>query len=213
MNLTRCSNGHFYDASTFQHCPHCDAAPSGPSNPEMTQALNPNPELTERISGDLASAVGNAMGNTPSAAPASVAALSRKIDDEPKTIGIYKKKGYDLEPVVGWLVSVEGAHKGKDFRLKAGRNFIGRSNSMDVPVIDDQTVSRDRHAIVVYEPNNHLFIVQPGDAKELCYLNGEVVLTPQTLKLNDVLTVGATKLMFFPCCDGNFNWDMTKDKA
>jgi pSer/pThr/pTyr-binding forkhead associated (FHA) protein len=79
---------------------------------------------------------------------------------------------------------------------------------MDVSITDDDTVSRDRHSIVVYEPKMHQFLIQVGESKELSYLNGQAVLTPQELKPRDVITVGATKLMFFSCCDENFNWEM-----
>jgi hypothetical protein len=55
-----------------------------------------------------------------------------------------------------------------------------------------------------------VFLVQPGEAKELCYLNDKAVLSPEELKINDIITVGNTKLMFFPCCGDVFNWDMVK---
>jgi len=76
----------------------------------------------------------------------------------------------------------------------------------------DKSVSRDKHAIVLYEPKTHIFLVQPGEARELCYLNDQVVLSTQELKRNDVITVGESKLMFFPCCDSVFNWDSVKGK-
>jgi hypothetical protein len=81
---------------------------------------------------------------------------------------------------------------------------------MDIAVTDDDTVSRDRHSIVVYEPKTHKFLIQVGEAKELSYLNDKAVLVPEELKIHDVITVGATKFMFFPCCDEHFNWEMLK---
>ena len=62
-------------------------------------------------------------------------------------------------PCVGWLVALGGEHIGTDFRLKAGKNFIGRDMQMDVALTEDKSVSRDRHAIVVYEPKAHLYLV------------------------------------------------------
>jgi hypothetical protein len=128
-------------------------------------------------------------------------------NDDQKTIS-FASQNIGTEPTVGWLVIIGGEDMGMDFKLKSGRNFIGRSASMDVALKNDKTVSREKHSIVVYDPKSYTYIVQPGTAKELCYLNDEVVLAPQVLELNDVITVGETKLLFVPLCtrDG-FNWD------
>jgi hypothetical protein len=115
-----------------------------------------------------------------------------------------------LEPVVGWLVCVDGNHLGKDFRLVSGRNFIGRSTKMDVVLDGDASVSRESHAVVVYEPKGNIYLIQPGSSKELSYLNDEVVLESKIIKVNDIITVGATKLMFIPCCSDKFTWAETK---
>ena len=42
------------------------------------------------------------------------------------TIGYYSRV-IGVEPVVGWLVCTEGEYKGESFKLKSGRNFIGRA--------------------------------------------------------------------------------------
>ena len=83
---------------------------------------------------------------------------------------------------------------------------------MDVVLSGDASVSRDRHAIVVYEPKSNIFLVQPGDSKELFYVNDEVVLSAQEIKGYDVLSVGNSKLMFIPCCSDRFNWDAVKNE-
>ena len=211
MNLTRCSQGHFYDADTNATCPHCQG---GKGNDEtmilqrkveddsktipLTEAIKPQQEAAKTVS---KTNMGVTMGS----------GVSMVQDDNEKTISFAKEK-VGREPVVGWLVCVDGPHKGSDFRLKTGKNFIGRGSNMDAALTEDKSVSRDKHAIVLYEPRKHTFLVQPGESRELCYLNEEVVLSAQMLKRNDVITVGDSKLMFFPCCDSIFNWDMA-DKA
>lgn len=109
-------------------------------------------------------------------------------------------------PCVGWLVALGGEHIGTDFRLKAGKNFIGRDMQMDVALTEDKSVSRDRHAIVVYEPKAHLYLVQPGESSSLVYRNDQVVLTPVKLEAYDVITVGDVNLLFMPLCGERFNW-------
>ncbi|MDR1571433.1 MAG: FHA domain-containing protein [Clostridiales Family XIII bacterium] len=210
MLLTKCGSGHFYDAEKYAQCPHCGS--QGGSSGEQTVAMSRNDSVT------VALTQGDAMSGP---SPEGVSSLKEAVqkatvggtpipsDGDSVTVSYYSKS-IGAEPVVGWLVCVEGSHIGEDFRLKSGRNFIGRSSGMDVPITGDSTVSREKHAIMVYEPKKHIFLVQPGEAKELCYLNDRAVLSPEEVKINDVVTVGATKLMFFPCCGEVFNWDMVK---
>jgi hypothetical protein len=55
-----------------------------------------------------------------------------------------------------------------------------------------------------------VYIVQSGESRELFYLNEKVVLASETITQNDILTIGATKLMFFPCCNDKFSWESLK---
>lgn len=211
MNLTRCGNGHFYDQDKFGgNCPHC--ASGGPvGNSQVTMALTQSDissDVTMALeqnegSGTLQEAVASAMAASPT---------QLQTGGDGKTISFFDKS-FGKEPVVGWLVCIEGSHFGEDFRLKSGRNFIGRSPSMDVIISNDNTVSREKHAAIVYEPKQHIFLVQSGESKELCYLNDAVVLASQEIKELDEITVGETKLKFFPCCSQKFNWDLAKKES
>jgi hypothetical protein len=217
MNLVKCENGHFYDEERYPSCPHC-VAPAlrndgltmpvmhTPASDAVTVALEQQPDPVTEAKSQQTSSLQDAVKAASAGAGASVSGA----DDE-KTVGFFSST-IGTEPVVGWLVCTAGGHFGEDFKLKSGRNFIGRALGMDVPVTKDSTVSRERHAIVVYEPRGNVFLVQPGDSKELCYLNDEVVLAPKELKVNDKLTVGKTELMFIPCCSPVFNWDMVKQE-
>lgn len=109
-------------------------------------------------------------------------------------------------PCVGWLIAIGGNHVGTDFRLKVGKNFIGRNPNMDISLTEDKSVSRDRHAIVVYEPKEHLYLVQPGESSSLVYKNNKVVLSPESLEAYDVVTVGEVNLLFMPLCGARFSW-------
>lgn len=109
-------------------------------------------------------------------------------------------------PCVGWLIAIGGVHIGQDFRLKVGKNFIGRDEKMDVAMTGDKSVSRNRHAIVIYEPKQHLYLIQPGESSALVYCNDEVVLGPVKLKPYDIITVGEVNLLFLPLCGEQFNW-------
>ncbi|MDR3304686.1 MAG: FHA domain-containing protein [Clostridiales Family XIII bacterium] len=202
MNLVRCENGHFYDSDLYAACPHCGVQSR---NDDVTVAL------TQGVTQDSVTQAQVSAGSLSDAVQQATAGKSEAGNDS-ATVGYYDKT-LGIEPVVGWLVCVEGNNIGADYRLKSGRNFIGRAASMDVAITGDETVSRDRHAIIVYEPKTHIFLVQAGESKELCYLNEKVVLATDEVKINDILTVGATKLMFFPCCSDTFNWEMVKKEG
>ncbi len=127
-----------------------------------------------------------------------------------KTVGIYKQK-LGIDPVVGWLVAISGPVKGQDFRITAEKNFIGRSEKMDVSIVDDQTISRENHAVVSFNPKNLAFRLFPGDSKGLVFLNEEEVIMPVELYSYDIIEVGQTKLLFIPMCSERFHWNMVND--
>lgn len=214
MKLVKCKNGHFYDEERYDSCPHCNGA--APQNDSMTVPVMKAPAndavtVAMDTSQMLESSVAKPSEPVKSSLKEAVAAASTGVVETSgdKTVGFFSHT-IGTEPVVGWLVCVAGEHFGEDFKLKSGRNFIGRSAGMDVSISKDTTVSRDRHAILVYEPKGNLFILQPGDSKELCYLNDEVVLSAKEIKLNDKLLIGKTELMFVPCCNQTFHWDLVK---
>lgn len=192
MRLERCERGHFYDAERFSSCPHCDQ-----TTVTGTVLINQEDEELSKTAGiqQDASSVMEISGSG-----------FAEPDDGQKTVG-YFNMAIGSEPVVGWLVCIGGNHFGEDFKLKAGRNFIGRSSEMDVALTGDPSVSRDRHAIILYEPKNNIFIVQSGDAKELFYLNDKVVLNATEISAYDKLTLGNSTLLFVPCCSDKFKWE------
>lgn len=110
-------------------------------------------------------------------------------------------------PTVGWLIGMNDDYYGVCFELKVGKNFVGRNYDMDVILESDMSVSRNRHAIIIYEPKSKIFIAQPGESRELFYLNDDVVLQNEFLKPYDILSIGKTKLLFFPLCGEKFSWE------
>jgi len=110
------------------------------------------------------------------------------------------------DPVVGWLVCTSGSSYGRSFELYTGRNYIGRSAKMDIRLTGDQQVAMDTHAIITYEPRMRQFFAQPGEARELVYVNDEVVLNDRQLSARDRVTVGNTTLVFVPFCGAEYSW-------
>ena len=77
---------------------------------------------------------------------------------------------------------------------------------MDVCVAGDESVSRDRHALVIFDPKKQVFWVAPGDASGLVYLNGDIVHSPVQMRGDDVLEVGQTRLVLIPFCGEKYSW-------
>lgn len=122
-----------------------------------------------------------------------------------ETIGLYTKvKGFN--PVVGWLVCIDGIHRGKDFIIRPERNFIGRDPGMDICITGDNTISANRHAIISYNPKESVFRIIPGDGRGIVYLNNREVFNAEPLKRGDVIQIGQTNMIFIPLCGEEFTW-------
>lgn len=215
MKLIRCEKGHFYDVEKFGTCPHC----TGGADDEVTRPL-PKRDLgqddiptskkdvsnSEEIRKTEAMSGGISKGGL--AATLGDIKTENDVDDQ-KTVAKFKKTHSGCDPVVGWLVCTVGKHYGEDFRLSAGRNFIGRSDKMDICLKLDATISREKHLIILYEPKANLFMVQPGDSRELSYLNENVILETKQINPYDVISLGETQLTFVPFCSDSFKWKET----
>ncbi|HUK89920.1 MAG TPA: FHA domain-containing protein [Blastocatellia bacterium] len=130
--------------------------------------------------------------------------LPMQIDDG-RTRGVLDAK-LGMNPVVGWLVCTDGPSRGRDFRIFSERNFIGRANTMNICIQGDDSISRERHAVVTYNPKKNTFSLSPGEANGLVYLNNEEVDRPLELNAYDRIQVGRTELLFIPFCGDRFQW-------
>lgn len=112
-----------------------------------------------------------------------------------------------VEPPVGWLVCVQGIHFGRCFSIVAGRNSIGRYDTNDIVLSKDDSVSRDKHAWIIYEPRKRIFYLKPGEGNALTYLNGNMVEESNELAKLDRIELGNTTLLFIPLCGDDFCWE------
>jgi hypothetical protein len=130
--------------------------------------------------------------------------------DEGLTVGYYRKT-IGLDPVVGWLVCIEGSDRGRDYRLHSEKNFAGRSEKMDICIRGDDAISRENHAVISFNPRNNTFKLQPGDGRGLVYLNGDDIDASTILKPYDLIELGQTKMLFLPFCGERFQWEMQEE--
>lgn len=195
MSMVSCGNGHFYNNEEHSTCPFCGVG------------LDLRP--TKPLGGETNPQAGKDSGHTRAAGAPPVAGLGR---DPGETRHIWAKRMGGADPVVGWLVCVEGPEQGRDYRLHSERNFIGRAPTMDVAITGDASISRDNHAVISYNPKKHSYRLAPGNSRGLVYLNGEEILTPQEVAAYDRIELGETVLVFIPFCGERFTWQV-EEKA
>ena len=193
MTMKRCDQGHYFDADKHTMCPACGVPDLEIGKTRPLGHASSQPEATWR-------------------SPASDEGKTIRHDtnrvgprDAGETVPI-GRKNTGIDPVVGWLVCVEGADKGRDYRIRSEKNFIGRSEKMDIQISGDDTISRESHAVVSFNPKNGTFKVHPGDGRGIIYLNGADVDAPRELKPYDIIEIGQTKLAFMPFCGEKFQW-------
>ena len=142
-------------------------------------------------------------------APSSYTGADKKeensTDDPGKTVAVLQKS-LNIEPVVGWIVCIEGSDKGKDFHIMARNNSIGRSEKMDICIKGDTTISRDNHARIAFDVKHNVCHLIPAESTNGIYLNGNPVYVPTELKQGDIIELGQSKFMFVPLCNENFSW-------
>ena len=197
-----CSAGHVYDADQFASCPYCN---------RNTRAIQFG--ATAAPAGYGATTAPAGYGAAPAGRDDTIGqtvmpeAIRRRMEQERdnRTVGEFKRKlGY--EPVVGWLVCVEGPEVGKDYRLFGRINSIGRAEGNDVVLAQEHTVSQKNHVRLAYDAKHNNFQLIPGEGTNVTYLNDEPLYVPQKLNAYDVLEMGATKLIFVPLCNERFRW-------
>lgn len=145
------------------------------------------------------------MPEPPVAQPIPQPQVNRADYDSAKTVGVYADA--NTEPVVGWLICVKGESFGESFNLKAGKNSIGRGAGMDVMLAQERSVSRDKHAIITYEPKKKIFLIQPGESSGLVYLNDDLLMSFAQLSPYDTIQLGEAIFKFLPFCGENFIWE------
>lgn len=112
-----------------------------------------------------------------------------------------------VDPVVGWLVCVKGAHFGESFPIAAGRNAVGRGVSNRIILSKDNKVSREKHAWITYEPKRREFYIQAGEGSGLSYLNGEMIMESRKLQPRDSIEIGDGLYLLIPLCGDDFSWE------
>jgi type III secretion system (T3SS) inner membrane Yop/YscD-like protein len=93
--------------------------------------------------------------------------------------------------VCGWIVALNGQHKGEDFRLRVGKNVLGTAADCDI-VLTDKKISR-KHATVRYEGGE--FQIADLDSSNGTFVNDEKVQKHDLID-NDIVKLGDIEFEF-----------------
>lgn len=233
MEIIRCKNGHSYDPSITPECPEC-------ARLKATEGTIPLSSMPGASWGSESFQKSDDIGKTEPlhegfgksrrrAEPAATEPVDngdwrhwsnhnlfsdiadRDDDFATRPMEEIANAEENLSPVVGWLVCIQGPSKGKDYKIHAENNYIGRSQSMDICITGDTTISRENHAILAYDTREKLFYFAPGSGRGIVRLNGRAVLMMTELHAYDKIEIGKSILLFVPLCGESFSWEELND--
>lgn len=206
--VIKCNKGHWYDAAVHANCPHCERENGRlgvlvdrvEEDDKTVSFMDLDGSLEDQVSGSIQSSqdtvddfdIPDLFGST------------QEEDDKTMAFGFFGV-AEEIQPVVGWLICISGEETGKDYRLHSGKNFIGRSNRMDVVLLKDPEIAREKHAAVVYDPRGHKFYLSPEEGN-FVYLNGVLLKESTQIKENDCIQAGKTEMVFVPYCKEERRW-------
>lgn len=209
MAFTECANGHIYDSDQYVSCPYCNGvgnriefgvnADSGIGKTAPIGGFGPSGGVSVVGGQSDRSEIGATV------APQSYRKAGEEKEDTGKTVGVFQRS-MNMEPVVGWLVCIEGPEKGKDFRILAKNNTIGRGEKMDICIKGDTTISRENHARLAYDDKHNSFHLIPAESTNNIYLNEEPIFIPTKLEAYNLIEFGESKFLFVPFCNEKFTW-------
>lgn len=192
IQCDKCSK--FYDPNQHQKCPYCPVPGLDVPDYRVEPTVGSNQERSRK----------------PAETPTLGSPVRRPQNAEGVTVGVMPKK-FHIDPVVGWLVCIEGKERGRDYRIYSDRNFLGRSDAMRICIKGDDTISREKHSIINFDARHNRFYIAPGEGRGNTYVNDAPVLEAIELKAWDIIEVGETKLVFVPFCGENFEWNKSGD--
>lgn len=234
MNMKQCPRGHYYDGDLNATCPTCAAEGSmGFGETEAVGGFETQPVTgafgggfvggfdpigaTEPIGQMNRGPVGGDdqfTGTKPPTQSFSDATMNLFENKTPgvdnysdETMAVNPGSIAGFTPVVGWLVCIDGPDKGHDYRIRAGYNYIGRAEYMDICVRGDKQISREKHAVIAYDDLEKLFFFGPADGRNIVRVNGKTAMAAKELSAYDVLTIGTSQFIFIPLCGERFDWN------
>ena len=200
--IVTCPNGHYYDSAKHSVCPICSGSQQMPetSVPDGMQSGG-YAEMQETMAPGMDIPASGAPVSDAPYTPFGVPTVG------PEGLG----EDGSREPVVGWLVCIEGPQYGADFRIHSGYNYIGRDIG-DIQLHNDNRISRQKHSMIAFDNDSLLYFFGPMEGRSLVSVNGAPVLNAQQIHSYDVLGIGSSKFLFMGLCGDKFQWKKEDEK-
>ena len=225
----QCPKGHSYDRAMYSRCPQCpvpglDYGPGGgrpgAAGNRTAESERPRPQQQP-----FSAPPNRSQPRDPKAHPRTIISLGmpKKARSDDASGKVAEEES--LDPVVGWLVAVEGPNKGQDFRIRAGNNTIGRDPARHIYIPDDLKISRQTQAIITYDFESNTYYLSPwfGDKRGNIFVSPprdsrmiewEIVLQPREITSHSLIRLGDTWLVFVPLCEpDHFTWERGDETA
>ena len=112
------------------------------------------------------------------------------------------------EPVVGWLVIVDGPGLGSYRPIIEGNNSIGWAPNQHIRLdFGDDSISAEEQAFIRYDSDDRNFLFVPNLTKtNVVWVNETKPTAAVQLKAMDIITMGRTRVVFVPFCGKEFDW-------
>ncbi len=95
--------------------------------------------------------------------------------------------------VCGWIVALNGNHRGQDFRLVTGKNVIGTAADCDIVITDPYLSSK--HATIRHDGVDGSFTVIDLDSTNGTFVNDKRASKEELID-NDTIRLGRTEMKF-----------------
>lgn len=212
MAMQQCPNGHLYDDAKNSTCPYCSNGSSVNVTVPLSDAQSPMGGKMFPQTAPLDGFAGQEyVAPQPQVAQADVqngfpptAPIGGQFGPTTYKEDIVNENG--IVEVRGWIVCLEGAKRGEDFKIRGEKNTIGRGSGNDIKLDFDSSISKGVNAIISYDARNNKFFIFLGESKNNIYVNDTMLMTPIELKDYDVIEIGNTKMIFRSLCNETFNW-------
>ena len=92
------------------------------------------------------------------------------------------------------IIIMTGNQKGNYFPLGRRTNVIGRDEALPIQILDER-VSR-KHLQIRFYADQQKYYADDLNSKHGVFINSEKINTPTELTENDIITIGATSILF-----------------
>lgn len=179
-------------------------APPASMTPAQPAMMAPAPNMMAPAQGMMAPASGSMSGPSRDAM-----AMSAGDGGHTRILGY---NSVQTDPVVGWLVILDGPGKGNFRPIFKGSNTIGRATGQRVPIdFGDDAISSEKQAFLTYDERKRSYQLVPNlERPNLVYHNDAALTSNVDLRAHDKVMMGRTTLLFVPLCGPDFDWGEVK---